>query len=89
MLEDAGRRRKRYIAWHDDAGAPPTRRSRTVIERGDPADLVPPAAAGRAIDPHLGHDGHAEGRVALAAAQSSTRWPRCSRSSRCARARTR
>jgi fatty-acyl-CoA synthase len=50
LLEDAAKRRKRYVAWFDsepDDLADPTLES--VIERGDPADPVPPAEAGKAI----------------------------------------
>jgi acyl-CoA synthetase (AMP-forming)/AMP-acid ligase II len=50
VLEDAGYRRKRYIAWHDDADAekPADPTLEALIERGDPADVVPPSAPGRA-----------------------------------------
>jgi fatty-acyl-CoA synthase len=50
VLKDAGHRRKRFIAWHDDVDAPkpadPTLEA--LIERGDPSDVVPPSAPGRA-----------------------------------------
>src|SRR5262245_5736042 len=50
VLKDAGHRRKRYIAWHDDveAGHPADPTLELLIERGDPADVVPPSAPGRA-----------------------------------------
>jgi acyl-CoA synthetase (AMP-forming)/AMP-acid ligase II len=50
VLADAGHRRKRYIAWHDDADAekPSDPTLDALIERGDPADVVPPSAPGRA-----------------------------------------
>jgi fatty-acyl-CoA synthase len=50
VLKDAGHRRKRYIAWHDDVDAekPSDPTLESLIERGDPADVVPPSAPGRA-----------------------------------------
>jgi fatty-acyl-CoA synthase len=50
LLEEAGKRRKRYVAWHDSESADlddPTLES--LIERGDPEPPVPPAESGRAI----------------------------------------
>src|SRR2546423_1889538 len=48
LLEDAGRRRKRFIAWADsDDPHDPTLEE--LIEQGDPADPVPPSEPGRAI----------------------------------------
>ena len=64
VLADAGRRRKRYISWAepdvgdegpDARGADRARRPR----RRDPA-----VGAGQGRDPHLRHDGDAEGRLA-------------------------
>jgi fatty-acyl-CoA synthase len=48
LLEDAGRRRKRFIGWVDSDGpADPTLEQ--LIEQGDPAEPVPPEATGRVI----------------------------------------
>src|SRR5436309_2119522 len=48
LLEDAGRRRKRFIAWTEsDETSDPTLEE--LIEQGDPADPVPPEESGRTI----------------------------------------
>ena len=48
LLEDAGKRRKRFVAWHEeDAAHDPTLDE--LIESGDPSDLVPPEEPGRTI----------------------------------------
>jgi acyl-CoA synthetase (AMP-forming)/AMP-acid ligase II/carbon monoxide dehydrogenase subunit G len=48
LLEDAGKRRKRFIAWHDsDSTDDPTLDE--LIEAGDPANPVPADREGRAI----------------------------------------
>jgi acyl-CoA synthetase (AMP-forming)/AMP-acid ligase II/uncharacterized membrane protein len=48
LLEDAGKRRKRFVAWHDEAKADdPTLEE--LIEAGDPTDVVPPENPGRTI----------------------------------------
>ena len=48
LLEDAGKRRKRFIAWYDSEDpADPTLDD--LIEGGDPAGVVPPEREGRAI----------------------------------------
>ena len=63
LLEEAGKRRKRFVAWHDSPSCDdPTLEE--LIAEGDPSDVVPPDARGARGDPHLGHDGHAEGRLA-------------------------
>src|SRR3954468_17866107 len=50
VLADAGKRRKRYIAWHDpDDGKASDPRLEDLIERGDIAPMSPPDAQGRAI----------------------------------------
>ena len=50
LLEDAGKRRKRYVAWHDsEPGDLADETLELAIERGDPADPVPPAESGKAI----------------------------------------
>jgi acyl-CoA synthetase (AMP-forming)/AMP-acid ligase II len=49
VLQDAGRRRKRYIAWHE----PDTKRKDPtldeLVEEGDTSDVVAPAQEGKAI----------------------------------------
>jgi len=48
LLEEAGRRRKRFVAWHDE----PTCADPTLDELmadGDPSPVVPPAREGRAV----------------------------------------
>jgi acyl-CoA synthetase (AMP-forming)/AMP-acid ligase II/uncharacterized protein YndB with AHSA1/START domain len=48
LLEDAGHRRKRFVAWHDE----PTAHDPTLDELmadGDPSPVVPPDREGRAV----------------------------------------
>jgi acyl-CoA synthetase (AMP-forming)/AMP-acid ligase II/carbon monoxide dehydrogenase subunit G len=48
LLDDAGHRRKRFVAWHDS----PTCDDRTLDELmadGDPSNVVPPEREGRAV----------------------------------------
>ncbi|MBD0281784.1 MAG: AMP-binding protein [Thermoleophilaceae bacterium] len=48
LLEEAGRRRKRFVAWHDsEACDDPTLDE--LIAAGDPGDVVPPEREGRAV----------------------------------------
>jgi acyl-CoA synthetase (AMP-forming)/AMP-acid ligase II len=48
LLEGAGERRKRFVAWHDsDRCDDPTLDE--LIARGDRSDVVPPAREGRAV----------------------------------------
>jgi fatty-acyl-CoA synthase len=48
LLEDAGKRRKRFIAWHDSEDtADPTLDE--LIEQGDPSAVVAPSREGRAV----------------------------------------
>ena len=48
LLEEAGRRRKRIVAWHDSPDlADPT--IDELITAGDPDDVVPPQREGRAV----------------------------------------
>ena len=48
LLKDAGRRRKRFVAWHDaEKTADPTLDE--LIATGDPEDVVPPKREGRAV----------------------------------------
>jgi fatty-acyl-CoA synthase len=48
LLEDAGKRRKRFIGWVDD-DSPPDPTLEELIESGDTASPVPPAEAGRVV----------------------------------------
>ena len=48
LLEEAGHRRKRFVAWHDE----PTADDPTLdglMADGDPSDVVPPEREGRAV----------------------------------------
>jgi acyl-CoA synthetase (AMP-forming)/AMP-acid ligase II len=48
LLEEAGKRRKRFVAWHDSAScADPTLDE--LIRAGDPGDVVPPQREGRVV----------------------------------------
>jgi fatty-acyl-CoA synthase len=48
LLEDAGKGRKRIVAWHDSERCDdPT--IDELIAQGDPSDVVPPAREGRAV----------------------------------------
>src|SRR3954465_13342502 len=50
VLSDAGKRRKRYVAWHDpDDGKAKDPRLEDLIEKGDTAPANPPSEQGRAI----------------------------------------
>jgi acyl-CoA synthetase (AMP-forming)/AMP-acid ligase II len=51
VLKDAGRRRKRYVAWHepDDGARGRDPMLEDVIAGGDPSDLDAPSQQGRAI----------------------------------------
>jgi fatty-acyl-CoA synthase len=50
LVGDAGKRRKRYIAWHDpDDGDAKDPRLEDLIEGGDTSDLSPPSDTGKAI----------------------------------------
>jgi acyl-CoA synthetase (AMP-forming)/AMP-acid ligase II len=50
LVEDAGKRRKRYVAWHDpDDGKTQDPRLEELIAGGDPSDLSPPPDPGKAI----------------------------------------
>jgi acyl-CoA synthetase (AMP-forming)/AMP-acid ligase II/carbon monoxide dehydrogenase subunit G len=48
LLEEAGRRRKRFVAWHD-ADTADDRTLDELIYDGDPEDVVPPEREGRAV----------------------------------------
>jgi hypothetical protein len=46
LIREAGRRRERFIAWHDgDEGSKATLRE-DLIAAGDPGDLAPPPEPG-------------------------------------------
>src|SRR4051812_18889836 len=51
LIKDAGKRRKRYIAWHDpEDGKPKDTRLEDLIEEGDTTDLAPPGGGpGKAV----------------------------------------
>ncbi|MCW3021846.1 MAG: AMP-dependent synthetase and ligase [Conexibacter sp.] len=54
LIQEAGRRRKRFVAWFDGEAGPPTPPSadpllEDLIAQGDTADLVPPAEKGRVV----------------------------------------
>ena len=49
VLADAGHRRKRYISWSEPEGETEDPTLEELIERGDPANVVPPAEPGKAI----------------------------------------
>src|SRR3954467_5980056 len=70
LLEEAGKRRKRFIAWHDPEATEDKRTDpvlEDLIQEGDPEQPVPPPRDRPRGDPDERHDGHAEGRVAQAA----------------------
>jgi acyl-CoA synthetase (AMP-forming)/AMP-acid ligase II/carbon monoxide dehydrogenase subunit G len=47
LLSEAGKRRKRFIAWHDSDDAPDPILDE-LVAAGDPSDVVPPEREGRA-----------------------------------------
>ncbi|HVL96640.1 MAG TPA: acyl-CoA synthetase [Solirubrobacteraceae bacterium] len=49
VLAEAGKRRKRYIAWHEPDGDSGDPTLESLIERGDRSDVVAPAEPGRTI----------------------------------------
>ncbi|HEX5618288.1 MAG TPA: AMP-binding protein, partial [Solirubrobacteraceae bacterium] len=50
LIHEAGKRRKRYIAWHDaEDGKPKDPRLEDLIEGGDTSDVNPPSERGKAI----------------------------------------
>ncbi len=50
LVKDAGRRRRRYVAWHDpEDGTTKDPRIEDLIEGGDTSDLSPPPDRGKAI----------------------------------------
>jgi fatty-acyl-CoA synthase len=54
LVQEAGKRRKRFVAWFDGETGPPAQPSgdpllEDLIAQGDTADLVPPAEKGRVV----------------------------------------
>ena len=49
LTHDAGKRRKRFISWHDGAEKPKDPLLEDLIEAGDPDDVVPPESKGRVV----------------------------------------
>ena len=49
ILSDAGRRRKRFVAWSDDPSQAADPTLEQLIAAGDERDVVPPAEAGRTV----------------------------------------
>ncbi|HEX8856111.1 MAG TPA: AMP-binding protein [Thermoleophilaceae bacterium] len=49
LLEDAGKRRKRFVAWEDDPSEVKDPTVESLIRDGDTSDLVPPEEKGRVV----------------------------------------
>src|SRR3954463_5821099 len=49
VLEDAGKRRKRYIAWAEPDAETKDPTLESLIERGDRSGVIPPKEAGKAV----------------------------------------
>ena len=50
LLEEAGKRRKRFVAWHyDDGDSPSDPTLDELIAKGDASEVVPPAEKGRVV----------------------------------------
>jgi acyl-CoA synthetase (AMP-forming)/AMP-acid ligase II/uncharacterized membrane protein len=49
LLEDAGKRRKRFIAWHDEEEKLPDPTLDELMAEGDRSDVVPPSEEGRVV----------------------------------------
>jgi acyl-CoA synthetase (AMP-forming)/AMP-acid ligase II len=49
VLEDAGKRRKRYIAWAEPEAETKDPTLESLIERGDRSGVIPPKEAGKAV----------------------------------------
>ena len=47
LLAEAGKRRKRFVAWHDEPSADTTLEE--LVRSGDPNDVVPPAEPGKIV----------------------------------------
>ena len=79
----------RFVAWHDGEGAAADPLLEDLIADGDSAGVPAPDEPRPRRDPHLRHDGHAEGRAPQQRRPQLDPRPRCCRRSRCARARRR
>ena len=49
LLAEAGHGRKRFVAWHEDAGRANDPTLESLIEDGDPSPVSPPAEEGRTV----------------------------------------
>jgi acyl-CoA synthetase (AMP-forming)/AMP-acid ligase II len=49
VLADAGKRRKRYIAWHDPEVDTKDESLESLVERGDRSNVLPPSERGKVI----------------------------------------
>jgi acyl-CoA synthetase (AMP-forming)/AMP-acid ligase II/uncharacterized membrane protein len=49
LLAEAGPRRKRFLAWHDDPASASDQTLESLIARGDPSSVVPPEEEGRTV----------------------------------------
>jgi acyl-CoA synthetase (AMP-forming)/AMP-acid ligase II len=49
VLADAGRRRKRYVSWSEPEAETKDETLESLIERGDPAGVIPPSEPGKAV----------------------------------------
>jgi fatty-acyl-CoA synthase len=49
VLEDAGQRRKRYVSWAEPQAETKDPTLESLIERGDPAGVIPPSEPGKAV----------------------------------------
>ncbi|MFL5826561.1 MAG: AMP-binding protein [Thermoleophilaceae bacterium] len=49
LLEDAGRRRKRFVAWEDEPDEVKDPTVESLIQEGDTSDLIPPEDKGRVV----------------------------------------
>ena len=49
LVAEGGRRRKRFIAWHEGEDRPADPLLEDLIVGGDPSDVVPPAEPGRVV----------------------------------------
>ncbi len=70
LIHDASRRRKRFIAWHDDPGALSDPTLEQLIDGGDPTPPLPPERAGRFVILTSGTTGTPEGRLSQPTADS-------------------
>ena len=62
LVQEAGKRRKRFVAWSDGEDAPADPLLEDLIARGDTPRPRPAGREGPRRDPDQRHDRHAEGR---------------------------